>query len=70
MREYIKARVSSGNYGNTSEYLCDLVRRDQIEQAKQRVRDLILEGVASGSGRTRSKLDEKELLAIARGDTE
>jgi putative addiction module CopG family antidote len=33
MREYIDNRVAAGNYGNTSEYIRDLVRRDQEEQA-------------------------------------
>jgi antitoxin ParD1/3/4 len=70
MREYIDNRVSAGNYGNTSEYIRDLVRRDQEEQAKKRLRDLIEEGLASGSGRRRTKADEKELLAIARGETD
>jgi antitoxin ParD1/3/4 len=68
MREYIDNRVASGNYGNTSEYIRDLVRRDQEEQAKKRLRDLIEEGLASGPGRRRTKADEKELLAIARGE--
>ena len=36
MREYIDNRVAAGNYGNTSEYIRDLVRRDQEEQAKKR----------------------------------
>jgi predicted AAA+ superfamily ATPase len=48
--------------------VCDLVRRDQEEQAKKRLRDLIEEGLASGAGRRRTKADEKELLAIARGE--
>jgi len=68
MREYIDSRVSAGNYGNTSEFIRDLVRRDQEEQAKKRLRDLIEEGLASGPGRRRTKADEKELLAIARGE--
>jgi antitoxin ParD1/3/4 len=68
MREYIDERVSAGNYGNTSEYIRDLVRRDQEEQAKRRLRDLIEEGVSSGPGRRRAKADKKELLAIARGE--
>jgi antitoxin ParD1/3/4 len=68
MREYIDNRVAAGNYGNTSEYIRDLVRRDQEEQAKKRLRDLIEEGLASGPGRSRTKADEKELLAIARGE--
>jgi antitoxin ParD1/3/4 len=68
MREYIANRVAAGNYGNTSEYIRDLVRRDQEEQAKKRLRDLIEEGLASGPGRRRTKADDKELLAIARGE--
>jgi len=51
MREYIDARVSDGSYGNTSEYLRELIRRDQREQAAQRLRDLIADGIASGEGR-------------------
>jgi len=68
MREYIHTRVSVGNYGNTSEYIRDLVRRDQEEQARKRLRDLIEEGLASGPGRRRTKADAKGLLAIARGE--
>jgi antitoxin ParD1/3/4 len=68
MREYTDNRVAAGNYGNTSEYICNLVRRDQEEQAKKRLRDLIEEGLASGSGRRRTTADQVELLAIARGE--
>ena len=60
-------RVAAGNYGNTSEYIRDLIRRDQEEQARKRLRDLIEEGMASGPGQRRTKAHEKELLAIARG---
>jgi antitoxin ParD1/3/4 len=51
LRAYIDARVSDGSYGNTSEYLRELIRRDQREQAAQRLRDLIADGLASGEGR-------------------
>lgn len=68
MREYIDSRVASGHYGNTSEYIRDLVRRDQEEQARKRLRDLIEEGLSSGPGRRRTPSDEQELLAIARGE--
>lgn len=70
MRDYIDKRVAAGNYGNTSEYIRDLVRRDQEEQARKRLRDLIEEGLASGPGRLRTRADEKDLLAIARGQIE
>jgi antitoxin ParD1/3/4 len=51
MRDYIDTRVSDGSYGNTSEYLRELIRRDQHDQAAQRLRDLIADGLASGEGR-------------------
>ena len=51
LRAYIDERVQSGQYGNTSEYLRDLIRRDQQDQARKRLRDLITEGLESGPGR-------------------
>jgi len=51
MREYIDARVRDGNYGNTSEYLRELIRRDQDQQAAKRLRELIADCLASGEGR-------------------
>jgi antitoxin ParD1/3/4 len=51
LRDYIDARVKQGNYGNTSEYLRELVRRDQIEQENRQFRELIAEGLESGIGR-------------------
>ncbi len=50
MRAYIDERVRTGCYGNTSEYLRDLIRRDQEEQAKSQLRQLIADGLASGAG--------------------
>lgn len=51
MREYVDARVRGGDYGNTSEYLRELIRRDQHDQSVQRLRNLIADGLASGEGR-------------------
>ena len=51
LREYIDERVRSGQYGNTSEYLRDLIRRDQQAQAARRLRALIADGLESGDGR-------------------
>lgn len=50
MRDYIDERVRSGKYGNTSEYLRDLIRQDQEAQAVQRLRGLLIEGLESGEG--------------------
>jgi len=51
LRAYIDQRVESGQYGNTSEYLRELIRRDQEEQARKRLRELIEEGLRSGPAR-------------------
>lgn len=51
MRNYVNQRVASGQYGNTSKYLRELIRRDQEEQAKKRLRELIEEGLKSGPAR-------------------
>ncbi len=70
MRSYIDARVASGHYGNTSEYIRDLVRKDQAEEAKLRLRALIEEGLASGPGTPWTEADRESLFAIANGDIE
>ena len=51
LRNYIDDRVRSGNYGNTSEYIRELIRRDQQDEAIRRFRSLIAEGLESGEGR-------------------
>lgn len=61
MRSYIDERVKSGSYGNTSEYLRDLIRRDQEAQAAQRLRALIEEGLASGPA---TPLTDEDFAAI------
>ena len=67
MREYIDNRVAAGNYGNTSEYIRDLIRRDQEEQARLRLRQLMEDGLASGPAMPRSTQDVADLLALAEG---
>ena len=67
LREYIDERVRTGDYGNTSEYLRDLVRRDQEDQARKRLRGLIVEGLESGSGRRLDRQAEAELRQRALG---
>jgi antitoxin ParD1/3/4 len=67
LRSYVDQRVRSGQYGNTSEYLRELIRRDQEEQAKKRLRELIEEGLSSGSGRTLTRRVAGELKERALG---
>ncbi|MEL7613205.1 type II toxin-antitoxin system ParD family antitoxin [Vreelandella titanicae] len=47
---WVKAQIESGHFGNDSEYIRDLIRRDQ--QAKQRIamlRQALVEGESSGN---------------------
>ena len=67
MRSYVDQRVRSGQYGNTSEYLRELIRRDQEDQAKKRLRELIEEGLSSGSGRAMTRQVAAELKGRALG---
>ena len=48
LRSYVDERVASGDYGNTSEYLRELIRRDRQEQSINRLRSLVVEGLDSG----------------------
>jgi antitoxin ParD1/3/4 len=67
LRSYIELRVNSGQYGNTSEYLRELIRRDQEEQAKRRLRELIEEGLQSGPARKLTAKVKSELRQRALG---
>ena len=59
LREYVDARVGSGEYGNTSEYLRELIRRDQRSQAVLRLRSLIADGIESGDEIGRASCRER-----------
>ncbi|WP_293432091.1 type II toxin-antitoxin system ParD family antitoxin [Piscinibacter sp.] len=67
MRAYVAERVSAGHYGNTSEYVRELIRRDQRDQERLRLRALLEEGLASGPATPMTKADWAELDAIADG---
>jgi len=68
--EYIDNRVATGGYGNRSEYIRDLVRIDQREQAKRRLRELVTEGLASGSATPMSASDWADMESVARGEVQ
>lgn len=68
LREYVDQRVRSGQYGNTSEYLRELIRRDQEEQAKKRLRELIEEGLGSGTTHELTSVRAAELKNQALGE--
>ena len=70
MRSYIDERVRGGDYGNTSEYLRELIRRDQQDEAARRFRLLIADGLESGEGRPLMSevVDDLRAWALGRGE--
>ena len=49
MKEWVEAQTATGRYGNASDYVRDLIRRDQERQDKiAEFQRLIDEGIASG----------------------
>lgn len=49
MEQWIKARIESGRYANDSEYMRDLIRRDQERHVRyEALREMIAEGLESG----------------------
>ena len=47
--EWIKSRIASGDYASDSEYVRDLIRRDQKDNEKYEVlKAAIMEGIQSG----------------------
>lgn len=49
MKSFVDEQVQSGGYGSVSEYIRELVRRDQKERAHDRLEALLLEGLESGN---------------------
>ncbi|WP_417613101.1 type II toxin-antitoxin system ParD family antitoxin [Parasphingorhabdus sp.] len=46
---WIKSRIARGEFTNDSEYICDLVKRDQSQQDRlAKLREAIAEGLDSG----------------------
>ena len=48
MKAFVDEQVQSGGYGTASEYIRELVRRDQKERAEARLEALLLESLDSG----------------------
>ncbi len=59
MKEWVEEQVKSGRYGNSSDYVRDLVRKDQERaEAREKLQQLVDEARASGV----SALGREDLL--------
>ncbi len=63
MKEWVEEQVKTGRYGNSSDYVRDLVRKDQERgEAIEEFDRLVQEGIESGI----SELTVEEVFAQAR----
>lgn len=64
MKAWVEAQAKDGRYSNASDYVRDLIRRDQDrQQAIAELQQLVDEGIASGPAR---RLDVEAFLARKR----
>ena len=67
MKEWVEAQAKTGRYANASDYVRDLIRRDQARNNKiAAMQRFVDEGLNSGRGQ-RSK-DELFAVALARAE--
>jgi antitoxin ParD1/3/4 len=64
LREVVNDRLRSGLYGNASEYVRELIRRD--EEAARQLRALYQAGIDSGESVAMTDADWEALRAVAR----
>ncbi len=64
LKAFVDEQVAGRGYGTSSEYVRDLIRK---EQDRQRLRDLLLEGPASGPGQEVDSTYFEELRARVTG---
>lgn len=61
LKEYVQQRVRHGGYGNTSEYVRELIRTEQKQRAHDELEAMLLEGIQSGPATEMTKADWKKL---------
>lgn len=56
LKEYVRDRVSAGDYATPSDFVRALIRADKARQQKLKLERLLLEGLESGS-----PIDDKDM---------
>ena len=66
--DWIKAQIAAGHYTNDSEYIRDLIRREQERSAEvEAIRAALIEGEASGEPRSFDAKAFKQKMLAAHG---
>ena len=65
---WVKAQINAGHYTNDSEYIRDLIRREQERSAEiEAIRSALIEGEASGEPRLFDATAFKQRMLTAHG---
>ncbi len=65
---YVEEQIRLGNYSNASEYFSILVQQDLERQAKQRLENMLIEGIESGTAEPMTARDWEEIrIAVREG---
>ena len=66
MRTYVEEQVANGDYGSASEYFRELVRLDKKRKATERVEEMLLEGLSSGTATQMTDEDWEDVRQAVR----
>jgi antitoxin ParD1/3/4 len=61
MKEFVRDEVNGGGYSSLSEYIRDLIRREQMRKAEARLEALLLEALDSGPSSEMTSRDWEEM---------
>jgi antitoxin ParD1/3/4 len=61
LKEWIEEQVASGGYSTASEYVREVLRRQQIEQARARIDAHLTKAIASGPATPMTRKDWKRI---------
>lgn len=57
LREFVEEKVTRDRYSSASEYVRELIREDLNREARERIDQLLLDGLASGPAQPMTKKD-------------
>ncbi len=61
LKDFIENQVASGRYSSVSEYVRELVRKDEKRKAQEKLEALLLEGLQSGDSTEMTRADWEEI---------
>ena len=64
MREYVDNRTQTGGFGNASEYVRDLIRRERDRRAQQLLEEQLINNLASPSIEWTPEVRERLLATV------